>query len=1098
MVPLLLAGPAGSGKTHRCLAEIAEHLRQSAVGAPLILIAPRQATYQLERQILSFPGVDGFTRLKILSFQRLAQYVFEITGTVPPKLLDQEGRVMVMRAILARRRNELRVYRDSAQRDGLAQELSDLWREVCEHRAGPGAFRAAAAKLENPRLRAKLEDFADIFEDYATWLAEHALRDGDELLDIAADAAAKGPLPKIAGLWLDGFAQMTPQERRLLNAILPQCEAATLAFCLPQRPLQPGDPFSMWSVVARTYCGVRDELTAVFQHAPGEETLARRKAEGRFDAAPMLAHLEECWGTQKPFESTGDAVRIVKCANVEAEAIFTAREILKFVRGGGRFREAAVLARSLDHASDALRRAFQRYEIPFFLDRREAVGHHPLAELTRGALRAIAFGFKHCDLFGALKSGLIGIADEDIDWLENISLARGWNGADWRSELNCGPKAHEDERKRVEAIRTRAMTPIFALERLLGAEPTGAELAEALRAFWTKLGVEAQLDTWAGAVEGSLHANVWTQMSEWLDSVQLAFGQEPITIPRWLEIVDAGLGSLTVGLIPPSLDQVLIGAVDRSRNPDLRAVFLVGVNEGLFPKTGREAVLLTDTDRDTLAEGGLHLGTSSLWDLGAEQFYGYIACTRARQSLTVTYSEGAQDGEPLNPSLFIGQLQRMFPMVKVDEFTGPNPLEAEAAHELNPVIFAAARRGGAIWGVEGELFAWPRLAAAWERARNGVAQEFPNLSARAVKGLYGDRLKTSVSKLEQFAMCPFRFFVASGLRAQERLLFELDRREEGSFQHEILAAFHKRVEEMGKRWRDVSPDEGRALVEEIGATMKTQFQEGLANATPANRFRAHAKLAALQDFIEAYLELMRGCEFDPRHVELGFGGAGPLAGWELQIGESRAIEFTGRIDRVDVWVNPEAKRCYALVYDYKSSDKKLHRLKVKHAIQQQLPAYLVALEKIGGREMFPFQLRAGGAFYVNLRVRVRSAKNRAAAFDPKENKSDYDLKQSGVFDWGLIDKLDRQGDGRLFDYSTTKSGPRESVNLKALPSDEFAQLLKGAEETLRDLGRRIFDGEIAMDPYQLRTERACGNCLYGAICRIDPWTHTFRDLEQCE
>ena len=75
MIPLLLAGPAGSGKTHRCLAEIADHLRASPTGAPLILIAPRQATYQLERQILSFEGVNGFTRLRILSFQRrLPQY----------------------------------------------------------------------------------------------------------------------------------------------------------------------------------------------------------------------------------------------------------------------------------------------------------------------------------------------------------------------------------------------------------------------------------------------------------------------------------------------------------------------------------------------------------------------------------------------------------------------------------------------------------------------------------------------------------------------------------------------------------------------------------------------------------------------------------------------------------------------------------------------------------------------------------------------------------------------------------------------------------------------------------------------------------------
>src|SRR5207248_2047398 len=140
--------------------------------------------------------------------------------------------------------------------------------------------------------------------------------------------------------------------------------------------------------------------------------------------------------------------------------------------------------------------------------------------------------------------------------------------------------------------------------------------------------------------------------------------------------------------------------------------------------------------------------------------------------------------------------------------------------------------------------------------------------------------KTSVSKLEQFAMCSFRFFVASGLRAQERLFFELDRREEGSFQHEVLAEFHRRVAAKGKRWRDISPTEGRTLIAQIGDALKAEFRDGLADATAANRFRAEAKLTALQDFIEAYLELMRECDFDPRHVELGFGGDGPLPSWQ--------------------------------------------------------------------------------------------------------------------------------------------------------------------------------------------------------------------------
>jgi ATP-dependent helicase/nuclease subunit B len=491
----------------------------------------------------------------------------------------------------------------------------------------------------------------------------------------------------------------------------------------------------------------------------------------------------------------------------------------------------------------------------------------------------------------------------------------------------------------------------------------------------------------------------------------------------------------------------------------------------------------------------VRLGVTSLWNLGAEQFYGYIGCTRARSSLTLTYAETAADGEPLNPSLFVAQLKRLFPKLEEEQFGEVNPLEAEAAHELNSVVFGAARGDRVSSESEKELLSWPKLAPAWERARAGAILDVPKLSPTVVAGLYGNRLRTSASKLEQFAMCPFRFFVASGLRAQERLLFELDRREEGSFQHEVLAEFHRRVEAMGKRWRDVSPSEGRDLLAEIGVALKGRFQEGLAEATASNRFRAEAKLAALQDFIEAYLELLRDCDFDPRSVELGFGGDGPLPAWELEIDQRRKLQFAGRIDRVDIWRDTERKRAYALVFDYKSSERKLHRVLVENWIQQQLLAYLVALEKVGVRSDPPFELRAAGAFYVNLRMGVSGAKSRAIAFDKKSNDSESDLRQTGVFDWQWIDRMDRTRAGRLFDFQK-KGEPITVVNLKGLPSEQFAELLRKTEAGLRDLGRRIFEGEAAIAPYEFQTERPCGNCLYAGICRVDPWTHAFRNLEE--
>src|SRR6266568_8986415 len=125
-----LLGPAGSGKTFRCLAEIRAALSESPEGPPLILLAPKQATFQLERQLLADPALQGYTRLRILSFERLAEFVLTTLRIAPPQLLNEEGRVMVLRALLMRHGEELKLFSKSARQSGFAQQLSQLLGEL--------------------------------------------------------------------------------------------------------------------------------------------------------------------------------------------------------------------------------------------------------------------------------------------------------------------------------------------------------------------------------------------------------------------------------------------------------------------------------------------------------------------------------------------------------------------------------------------------------------------------------------------------------------------------------------------------------------------------------------------------------------------------------------------------------------------------------------------------------------------------------------------------------------------------------------------------------------------------------------------------------
>ncbi|HZL13416.1 MAG TPA: hypothetical protein VFC85_04675, partial [Verrucomicrobiae bacterium] len=441
-----LLGPAGSGKTFRCLQEIRHALKKNPAGDPLIFLAPKQATFQLERQLLADVEISGFTRLHILSFERLAHLIFKKLNLAPPELLSDEGRVMVLRALLLRHEKELKLFSRSARRPGFAQQLSQLLRELQQHQITPEKLRALA-QTKNLRagLRHKLHDLALLHENYSRWLTENKLQDANCLLDFATDALRKTfnlqpSTFNLSGLWLDGFAEMTPQELDLLAAILPFCENATLAFCLDESGAKENSWLSIWNVVGKTFQQCRQRIENLPDAKIKIEILPRDSAKNRFVKNSELAWLEANWSqaTQNPKLKTQNSARTVSCANPEAEAVFAAREILKFVRAGNRknrFRDCGVIVRNLDNYHKPLARIFRRYQIPFFLDRRESVAHHPLAELTHGALRTIAFDWQHDDFFAALKSGFCHGAENEIDRLENAALQFGWRGKKWREPL---------------------------------------------------------------------------------------------------------------------------------------------------------------------------------------------------------------------------------------------------------------------------------------------------------------------------------------------------------------------------------------------------------------------------------------------------------------------------------------------------------------------------------------------------------------------------------------------------------------------------------------------------------------------------------------
>jgi ATP-dependent helicase/nuclease subunit B len=1216
-------------------------LGASPEGPPLLLIAPKQTTYQLERQLLAQPGIPGYTRLHILSFERLAHFIFNRLGLSSPEMLDEEGRLMVLRGLLARKRHELKLFRASARLTGFAQQLSQVLRELQRRQLTPESLLELAGQVQEVEgLAYKLQDLATLLRDYLEWVQAHGLQDADCLLAAAVEAldgrasegrstdvvsphsALRTPHSALQGrglnidqVWVDGFAEWSLQELDFLAALMPHCRQATLTFCLDRPAGGKVSWLSNWSVVRKSYEECQRRLSRLANAVISVETLPRHPGRTRFLNNPVLQHLEESWADPRPYapprrhseglqgergaaipdDTLTRSLRVAMCSNPEAEVSLAAREVLRHVREGGRYREVTVLVRRLEGYHEPLQRIFSRYEIPFFLDRRESVSHHPLAELTRSALRTVASGWQRDDWFAALKTGLAPAGEVEVDRLENEALARGWQGSVWQK-----PIVLEQEPELTEwlaDLHRRLLPPFQRLALAMAAQqnrPTGRQMALALREFWQALEVPERLERWAAAeissarfrIPGSVHATVWEQMNSWLDNVELAFPGEPLSLREWLPILDAGLANLSVGVIPPALDQVLIGAIDRSRNPDIKLALVLGLNETLFPAPPEATVLLTDADRLELEKRGMILGATVRQQLGRERYYAYIACTRARQRVVLTAASHNANGAPLNPSPFLSQARQLFPSLPMEfapqetdwrqsehpselvvpllkakaaealracpKNTGggaardfgrsqggeagaspkravtaePTQAAAKRAAEPPPVFFGHALsskvevQGGA--GIlpasspldEGPgapdisittLSGVPALASVIERLRyfqGPQAQErlSPALAAR----LYGPSLRTSVSRMEQFAACPFKFFVNSGLRAEERKLFELDVKEQGTFQHDVLALFHEELCRENKRWRDITPSQARERVAGIAKGLMASYRDGLLQASEQSRFMARILTESLQDFVETLVGWMQQqYQFDPASVELPFGEEEGSPAWVIPIDENHQLALHGRIDRVDFCREPATGSLLCVVVDYKSGHKQLDPVLMAHGLQLQLLTYLNVLrhwpnpqKRFGAARLTP-----AGVFYVSLRGRYQREANRSDALADAQAARKLAYRHTGRFDSRALSRLDarpaaREGD--QFNYRLTSKGVVDKRSPEAMDTAQFQALLDAVKEQLRQMGRQIYSGRAEAAPYRKGAATACDQCSYRSICRIDPWTRQFRVLRSAD
>ncbi|MFA5535664.1 MAG: helicase-exonuclease AddAB subunit AddB [Bacillota bacterium] len=1112
-----IVGRAGSGKTTTCLQEIqAELAADNISGPPLILLVPEQASFQMEKTLTTKTNIKGVTRAQVMSFRRLGWLVFQEAGGTNRRYLDELGKRMVLRSILIKQGANLRVFQGLAGEQGFIDKLSGSFKEFKNYLITSQKLQEEYQRLvqegkEVEIVARKIYDLALLFGEFEKYTRDYQT-DPDDYLTLLADRIKQAPSLKGARIWIDSFAGFNLQELRVIESLLHHTQEVNLTLCLDPEDLNRQlSELDLFHPTWFTYQQIKE--LAYSRGIPFELTKVVGNGEGcsRFQNI-HLGYLEKNFDRHLPLEGEPRAIELVKSENRRVEVEGIARKIKQLSREKGyRYREMALILRDFTGYQQLVETIFQEEGLPFFMDLKRSVAHHPLVELLIASLETINTYWSYEPLFRYLKTDLIRVSRQDIDLLENFVLNYGIHGSAWlkNEPWTIGLESQDHENRahyvRINQIRIRSTAALKELQAFIGSNKlhTVKEITSHLYHLLISLKVHRRLDAWyrreemGGRLERAReHKQIWDGVMELFDQLVNALGEEEMTVAEYSKILEAGLHGLKLGLIPPALDQVLVGTVDRSRQPELKAVFLAGLNEGLFPARVKEDEIFSDGERENLHDKNLRLAPTSKLKTFHEQYLAYIAFTRASEYLWISYAGADDNGKELMPSYLIRKVKELMPglsekiltvepglghFAPLSYLSGPQKAIGYLAEKL-------AERGNS---AELEPF-WSNLCY-WLLSQKEInllesypiqALNYHNssepLAAKLVNALYGEKIKGSVSRLETFAACPFKFFVQYGLGLRKRAIYQVDAPLKGNYYHLALKELVIRMNELGRSWDQFEEKELLELTKKISAEILPTVGHGIFMQSPGLLYWAKVMEKNLETAVKVLTTHARAGAFRPVAAELGFPPDDNFSAGELVLHHDKKLQLRGQIDRVDL-----AKingKTYLRVIDYKSSQRGLDLLQVYYGLTLQLPLYLkMALEIFSAKEPV-----AAGMLYFPVMSPFIPAKNPVTAVKAEEELYKK-MKMTGRI---LADPQVAEGMGvkeglpSLIDVKLTKN-KEFYKNAKVLEAGEFEVLENYVWSKIAEQGQSIYAGETSINPYRLGDSSPCGFCDYRASCQFD-------------
>ncbi len=1078
-------GRAGFGKTSKTREIILEEIKGNI--EKLMIIVPEQSSFETEKTMLDLLGPKDALKIEVMSFTRLVDLVSRQIGGVAAKRINKGDRNLLMSLAIDEVADNLQVFSGQADKiefvDMMVSALSEF--KMCS--VTNDTLISILGRINDPILKGKIKETTLILESYEALLHNTYIDPLDDLTRLA-EALLSHDFLKGYTVIIDGFDGFTMQQLSVIELILRQCNKCYLTLCTDKESFSE-DKFDLFAPINRTATRILNiaKKNSVEIKVPIYFNESKRfKSDGLKKLEAQVFRVKK----EKLVEPIDDV--LIYSANTQYdEADFVSRTIKRLVyEKGYKYGDFAVVTRNDEIYKGIVDISFEKYSIPYFMDRREDIDAKPLMHLVLSALEIINNNYSSDSIFRYLKTGMTSFDVDDISLLENYVLFWGINGERWLNEFTANPDGYKDikdESKdklgKINELREKVIGPLVNLKNKIK-DTTGDNITRSLYEFLIEIDVIQNLKEFYRELSDSNQQSLadeqvrlWDLLVDIFDRMVIILKGKYISPKKYAGLLKLVINSNDIAFIPKGVDEVTFGSIDRICAQNIKVLFLIGAVEGEFPRIPAPAGIFSDEQRKKLISMGISLYDSVESLSINERFLAYKTMTIPSDKLYISWPCATTLGGAKSPSAIVRETKFILPNVNCldgylecidDEIWETKPaFEVCAKHWNDNSRFSQTLKKYFYDNDE-----YKERLDAIKRASLNLPFELKDTNK--TKTLFGENMKVSASQIEKYYLCKFAYFCKYGLFAKERKKANFDALEYGSLMHFIFEKIFKKYD--ASQLLKFSRSE---LLTEIKVILNSYIELNLGGWTDkTERFKYlfnRVVKTALPLVIHMANELSQS-EFLPTDFELCISDNSTIKPLKLNLPDGSHVMVEGKIDRVDVM--KKDGKSFVRVVDYKTGTKEFKLSDVLYGLNLQMLIYLHAICK-NASSKYGQTVPAGILYFPSVSTTVNADRDEDIKKIEKEKMKKLRMNGLILDDPQVIYGMEKDANG-IFIPVTMKDGQPKSKDFLASVA-QMGAIMDHIDKMIISMAMELRSGKISAEPAKGEYD-ACEFCGYKAVC----------------